>query len=313
MRKFIAIQDAVHDQPTSASLKQSALIFDRIYLIELEKFIDSLYNYKHGDSFKINLEDMTVKRIEKDANELKLFASELEWLMSNGIIADASEISLDDEYKRMIELQDDAELQNVLAPNGLIGTEEMEKLGLHMARAWLRRAWAMYMSCYKRGEDVTCFLPLSGLMNDFDRGVCDVAHIVLSSVPVPRADAPWEQINEFRQDEDSRLRLFDLRSWMRKMTTQAATARELENEVEALLHNYERHMRVHKMKCDPGVLETIVTMAPTLVQNMLTLKFGEAAKALFTAKHRKIALLEAELTAPGKELAYISQAANEFA
>jgi hypothetical protein len=312
VRKFTAIQDAVHSPPTSATLKRDALVFDQMYLIKLPAIIESLRNYKPGDYFTIDFDTLTTQRVEKDPDELRAFASELDWLISKEIIADASTIVVDDEYHRMIELQDRAELSSLMRADGLIGIEEVAKLGQHAARSWLRKAWAMYKSCYKRGEDVTCFLPLSGLTEDLDHGVCDIAHIVVHSLPIPKDDTPWEQIFEFREDEQSRDRLTELRHWMRKMTTKDVTQRELEDEIETLLHSYHRHMQVHKMKTDPGVLETIVTIGPAFLGNVMKLNFGEAAQALFTAKHRKIALLEAELTAPGKELAYISQVEKHF-
>ena len=49
-----------------------------------------------------------------------------------------------------------------------------------------------------------------------------------------------------------------------------------------------------------------------LIQNIARLKFSKLAKTMFSFKENEIALLEAELKAPGNELAYISKIKTQF-
>lgn len=66
------------------------------------------------------------------------------------------------------------------------------------------------------------------------------------------------------------------------------------------------------MKVNAGVLETVVTAGAEIIENLIRLKFGRLAQALFAIKHRRIALLEAERSAPGREVAYIAKIRREL-
>jgi hypothetical protein len=66
------------------------------------------------------------------------------------------------------------------------------------------------------------------------------------------------------------------------------------------------------MKVTTGALETIVTAAGEALENIAKLKFGALTKSVFSVRHRKIQLLEAERQAPGRELAYIVKARERF-
>jgi hypothetical protein len=45
-----------------------------------------------------------------------------------------------------------------------------------------------------------------------------------------------------------------------------------------------------------------------MLEGLVRLEFSKVAKALFSIKHRKLALMEAELNSPGNEVAYIVKA-----
>jgi hypothetical protein len=56
----------------------------------------------------------------------------------------------------------------------------------------------------------------------------------------------------------------------------------------------------------------LVTTSAEVIEHMSHLKFASAAKALFSIQTRKIALLEAERAAVGREVAYIALAQERF-
>ena len=136
--------------------------------------------------------------------------------------------------------------------------------------------------------------------------------IVINAMPQPRPDTPWEAILEFRNDAEARLRRDEVRRWIQKITTQDLNPTELAEELEWTLREYERHMALHKMKANTGMFETLVTGTGELIENLCKLKVGAIAKMPFSMRYRKITLLEAEENAPGRELAYISQARDRF-
>jgi hypothetical protein len=115
----------------------------------------------------------------------------------------------------------------------------------------------------------------------------------------------WEQILEYRSDPDSQSRFLALRNWISEVVNAKLTTVEAEDKLEYLVEQYRRHFRLHKLKTNAGILETIVVGAGEFLENAVKLRWGAAAKGLFAFKRRRIHLLEGELTAPGREIAYI--------
>jgi hypothetical protein len=138
-----------------------------------------------------------------------------------------------------------------------------------------------------------------------------VLDIVLKALPLPEESVPWEKIRDFRDDADARANLLALRQWTRKVAAANTPAMEIREELEYLRASFDSHMRFHRMKTRPGVLRTLVSL-PTALGKAAKLDFGGAVDALLIAKTREIALLEAERSAPGREVAFISKAAEKF-
>lgn len=90
------------------------------------------------------------------------------------------------------------------------------------------------------------------------------------------------------------------------------TPAEVEEKLEYLIDQYQQHMKYHRMKTNVGTLETIVTSGVEVLGDLVSFKWGKAAQALFSLKRRQVALLEGELTSPGREIAYIVKARESF-
>lgn len=140
----------------------------------------------------------------------------------------------------------------------------------------------------------------------------DVLHIVINSLPTPDDSVPWEQILDYRSDLDIRDNFLALREWMTDITQKKLTPAEIEEKLASLLAKYEKHMKIHKMKVNRSTLQTIVVTSAELLEDLIKFKWGKAAKLLFSLQERKISLLEAELKAPGVEVAYLSKTRDQF-
>ena len=136
----------------------------------------------------------------------------------------------------------------------------------------------------------------------------DVAQLVVRNLPLPENNTPWEKIIDYRQDSDNRKDLVALRRWIRKLSTEDLSPAECAEELEWLQNEYQTHMRLHKIKSDTGALEVIVKAPLELLENLVTLKFSKMVDPLFAIKKRQISLMEAELSAPGREIAYLVKA-----
>lgn len=87
----------------------------------------------------------------------------------------------------------------------------------------------------------------------------DVLSLVIDKLPKPDDTVPWEQIVDFRNDDESRQKLRALRRWTHKVARDSLSYQELNDELEWLLNEYESHLKLIKMKYKLGTMETIVT------------------------------------------------------
>jgi hypothetical protein len=164
------------------------------------------------------------------------------------------------------------------------------------------------------GLEAVPILPMSSRMGaaPFESGKDAVIDVVLTGFPEPSDSTPWEQIIDYRADPDSRERFLALRVWMSDLAKAELSKSELSQKLEYSLVQYANHMKLHHMKTQLGALETFVTVGAELLESVIKLRFAAASRLLFSFKYRKLALMEAELTAPGKELAYISSVRKKF-
>jgi uncharacterized protein (DUF1697 family) len=140
----------------------------------------------------------------------------------------------------------------------------------------------------------------------------DVIRISLGALPLPDDSTSWEQILEYRSDPDSQSKFLALRHWMSEVARSELTPTEVEEKLEYLIDQYQRHMKLHRMKTNVGTLEIVVTTCAEVFGDLVSFKWGKAAEALFSLKRRQADLIEGELTAPGNEVAYILKARETF-
>lgn len=140
----------------------------------------------------------------------------------------------------------------------------------------------------------------------------DVHRVTINAMPEPDDSTSLEKLLEFRADVEARGKMLALRRWISGIMKCTNTPSEIAEEIEWLLHTYEEYMNIHRMKINRGVLETIITGAAEIAEDLVKVRWGKLAKMPFSVSSRKIELLEAELKAPGREIAYIAHARSEF-
>ncbi len=159
--------------------------------------------------------------------------------------------------------------------------------------------------------------PASGssvVINDeFISGKNEIIQIVLEKLPEPDFESePWEKIIDFRNDPIVKTDLLALRNWCNEIAKGQLTGFEIAEKIDYLLHEYEQHISLHKMKTSSCSLETLLMIPAQILEGFFKLKPTKAIKGVFAFKHRKVELREAELKAPGRELAYILRSCKEF-
>lgn len=151
---------------------------------------------------------------------------------------------------------------------------------------------------------------LIGIDSSADRS--EVIRVTLKALPVPSDLTPWEEIEEFRRDPDSRLKHLRLKAWINKVGKQNTPLHELEDELMQLLFEYEEFIRFHNIKTTKGIVEVLVTTPAEIAEDVVKMKWGKIAKAPFEIAKQQAALYDAERAAPGREVAYIFKARRHF-
>jgi hypothetical protein len=279
---------------TSPNLKWQALMFDRIGA----PFLNAML----GDQVPGGIQWLSI--------------NELRWLVDQGFLFDAG---FPASLQKWEELHQTPEYVHeydhylrVLSRKGIY-QNELEEIrdSLQFMEYWPRLA-AIQLNRENRFRAV----PISRIAENspppYRAGDQEVLEVVLNRIPQPDESVAWEQIMEFRNDPDSKGKFWALRAWMSEIAKEQLRRHEIVEKLESSLHEYGDHMKLHRMKIDWGTLRTLVSVGAGVAEGLVKFQWSKAAEILFGFHDRKIALLEAEAGAPGRELAYIVAAREKF-
>jgi hypothetical protein len=116
----------------------------------------------------------------------------------------------------------------------------------------------------------------------------------------------------FKSASDSSRMLLSLRTWIHKARRTAASPKEIAAELDSLIGEYKSYLRMHQIKTGEIVFETLVTAVADVVENLAKFRYGQLARMPFRMREKRMALLEAELNAPGRDISYIVKANELF-
>jgi hypothetical protein len=135
-----------------------------------------------------------------------------------------------------------------------------------------------------------------------------VIQIIFEALPVPDDSTPWDDILYYRSDPDSQRKFSDMRLWMNKFARGQISLAEAKDEIEHLINEYENHLRVYKLKTRNIALGIILSLGAAAWDE----KVGPIATGIAAYLIGKVALLESESKATGREVAYIVDTRRKF-
>lgn len=309
------------DAMLPGELKRKLLYFDQIGVINLPQIKGSLwrddeilreYEWAEENELIFHAKPPSWEFANREANS-RLFSNGMKCQLIFDILSDAHWHGARPEEEDLAALAD-----------------YLRTLSVDKAAAYLMRFHWVWRECLARlraaelsdgGElDAVSAMPLAhaesiNLMKGDGELVVPrnaAVEIVVGNIPLPSETTPWEQIIDFRDDPDSRQRLLSLRQWTRDVTAGNMKPFEIEEKLEFLLEEYRAHMRLHKMKFGHGALQTVITTTAEIIENLVKVSVGKIAKSLFDVQEKRIALLEAERKAPGREVSYVIKASTVF-
>lgn len=320
MSKLIALQSATHEILSDAwnsdfsNLKQKALLFDQIGIFKLSHFYKTLE--ESSDFFE--------KLVPNFPNKAKSIITELEWLNQTGIVFELSieeEFKIPEEYLAKIaptQKFEDAsilfkkivEIQKSIFANADDNTRKANFIKEQYFT--ILRLMSIIMEITKGITAVTTFPHTEYIRELPNSQKGNVTQLVINKLPIPNNETPWEQIIDYRNDPENQKNLLSLRRWIRKISTENLSPVEMEEELEWLMNEFQSHMKLHKMKANTEILEVMVKTPLETIENFIKLNFSKIPEPLFALKKRQINLMEAELNAPGREMAYIIKTRDIF-
>jgi hypothetical protein len=318
MAEYIAVTD-VFSTIDHGSLKRQALMFDKLVI----------------PNFRATLDGLHAKHSEK----AELFA-EFDWLLDHSVVVEPdidvneNELRKNPEYREfftyyfdhlvsMDQTFRDVTVSDLVTINNATGEQELTEKG--------RACWQSVSTMFGlqareisiqlrllRGMDA--YPVLSSLIPRVDQTNKDtVTQVVLNEFPVPDEQTPWEHIEEFRTDPESRSRFFALKEWINEVARMRLPRVEVEDRLKAHIADYEIHMGTHKLNRKWDVLKIIMSADfGLLAAAKLTgwtpfiTAAGVIASPLIAIKQQQIKLFQAEQQTPGREIAYIVKAIEKF-
>lgn len=267
-----------------SKLKRAALMFDRIEVVGLAR----VFEYLNSDQIN-ELEFLLDRRVLDDcyAHLSDFYRERFEERYSSAFFESSSDwfdTPEQDRHKREYE----------------VGATNCRRAAAYLVREKGWEAVALMDARFNRSQK-----PEQG---------AEVAQLVLKTLPLPNESTPWDDILEYRDDSDARGQFYRLKTWMNDVSARLAetSPRHFEDELRSRIYDYEHYMSLHRIKARSGILETMVVTAAEILGDLLKIRWGDAARAMFDIRRQRIALLEEELDAPNREIAYIVKARETF-
>jgi hypothetical protein len=129
---------------------------------------------------------------------------------------------------------------------------------------------------------------------------------------IPDDLTPWEKILDFRQDPTHRLAFFSLREWINKATKTKITPAELMDKIEYEMARTQAALKHAKIKYRYHRIETLVTSGVGFLENLVKVKWSDAAKMMFAVGKGQLDALEEEAKIAENELYYLAKAQDFF-
>lgn len=320
MSKLIALQSGTHEILPDAwnsdfsNLKQKALLFDQIGFYKLSRFYEIL---EEGQEF--------FKEIDTISTKTETIITELKWLQQEDIIF---ELTMEKEFqsqnlrdfKQQVSTQKFEEVKKLFEKITKIQNSDLKSIQDQTYKATLIKeqhfAVIRLMSIIMeitRGITAVTTLPYTEYTHDLPGSQkSEAAQIVITKLPLPNNETPWEQIIDYRNDTKNQKNLLNLRRWIRKISAENLSPVEIEEELEWLINEFQGHMELHKIKANTETLEILIRAPFELIENLIKLNLSKIPEPLFSLRKVQLNLMEAELNAPGKEIAYIIKTKDTF-
>jgi hypothetical protein len=274
-----------------ASLKQHLLLFDKIYIVGLDRRLASPEAFPEFPvSYAADTEFLRDRGVVAEApiatNEIPAFAEG-----SHAVIDESLHIVRDSS------LDDSTKLKFLFVEAKLLFDRMVREVAA--------------VNASQTGIDTVplCTHPLPGRL-DKTTALQDVTRIVVSSLPVPDFQTSFDDILNFKQEMQNKN--WNLHRFIKALATQQRTEAEIRDDFEWSLNEYTKAMRLNGIKASQSFVDLFVITPLEIIEDLVKINWSKIAKGALQVRKRKVELLETEMKAPGRECAYVFDALKRF-
>jgi len=306
-------------------------LIDEIPLKKLSLFFENVCIY----DFSLEMMKVGIQYSGKLSHQEKLRnVSEIEWLIENGIIKPYSiepgEFKIG-EYDEFL-AEDMREVgkrigKNIIRENNGIEVREQKKkpssklqyVGVLQATNELifetedigLRVEALRLSL----TDITTqFVPILNSFSSYKRkDSSDLAlHFILNKIPVPDENTSWEELTDFRNDNEVKRKLYALIDWINEMTRSNLPIAHIIDKYNYLYSEYAKQYSLHKLNSGFTTIELLIISGVEFINSLSHQNYISAIKGLINIRKQQVELMKAEKKIQGRELAYIHSVNERF-
>lgn len=138
-------------------------------------------------------------------------------------------------------------------------------------------------------------------------------NLILEDFPIVNIDnVSWEQIFNFKNDQEIYNSIWGLRNWITNISKSNKSINEIEEEYRYLKNKYEQAIKIHRLKTGNSIFQTTIQTSAELLENIAKLKLRKMTELLFKFKENKISLMESELKSEGNQFSYLFKIKDKF-
>lgn len=269
------------------NLKQELLLFDAVGMLGLDSMVEMYQDYPeiyqdYPDEYRQSLQD-------------------IEYLLEKDVLFNAFPADFFPKFKEVEDV-------NRLRRKSGLDKKCIDKFTIEddiNLKAFSLRCSAIHHNLKDKLPTIPVVQPTM-FHNDVSLSESNAAQVVINSFPcLDKCQLSFKDILDLRSEKEMIQHRVSLRRWIRKIGKEELNRFEIKDELDFLLNSYTEYMKLMKLKYDLGSFHSLVNVCAGAVENLAKLKLKELSNDLFSIGNRKVALTEAELKAPGRELAYI--------
>jgi hypothetical protein len=153
-------------------------------------------------------------------------------------------------------------------------------------------------------ESIPFFNNLEFQKSEFYRK-SSVTRLVINQFPVISESSDWNKVFELKEDENAKVKLRNLRIWINKVSRDYTNMKELNLELESLIHDYEQSLKLLKFKVFYKPLRILLPMVQGFISGI-----PASTHDYFNLFDEQVNLLESEMNLRGREVAYLIELKN---